>query len=430
MEDSFLIIFDDIPSIGTYDTVVIGGGLSGVAAAVAAAKEGMNTLLVDEKAALGGTAGGAGIGLALGLADADNENNIKGVLKDLIKRLWERSAAGPIETYYMCNREDLGVQALNYDPVALKEVLDDMAQDAGVHVLLHTREIAAHVENGKITAIALHNVAGISQVSANVFIDASFHGSLAVDAGCRWESGDPNGVLQPGTLVYFTDGVDTKTFDEFSPEKRVELAGEGIAEGKLVVKNIISRPLPNGVYQTNMGRVAVNPMDAFQWSEAERTGRRQSRNISNFFHDRVPGFSESRMVGTAEFLGLRDSRRIMGKYILKGSDVLEGVKFPDAIARSSYPVDIHDTTGNSSVLKKPKTGEYFIPYRSLVANEVDNLLLAGRCISADYEAHSALRVMLTCLRIGEAAGTASAECKRRNVTPAEVDGEALSKKLL
>lgn len=425
-----MICFDDIRSIGHYDTAVIGGGLSGVAAAVAAAKEGLNTLLVEEKSFLGGTAGGAGIGLASGLADDENDDNVKGVLRELIERLRACKGAGPIETFYMCNREDLGVKALSYDPVALREVLDDMVQAAGVHTLLHTREIAAHVENGKIVSVALHNVEGICQVTAYVFIDASFHGSLAVDAGCSWEAGDPNGVLQPGTLIYFTDGVDSAPFDAFTPDDRIKLAEEGIAEGKLVVKNIISRPLPNGLYQTNMGRVPVNPLDSFQWSEAEQTGRRQARCISEFFRDRVPGFERARMVGTGEFLGLRDSRRIMGKYVLRGQDILDGIRFEDAIARSSYPVDIHDTTGSSSVLKKPKTGEYFIPYDSLVTNEIGNLLLAGRCISADYEAHSALRVMLTCLRIGEAAGMAAAECSRQNIAPNTLDGRIISEKLL
>ena len=127
---------------------------------------------------------------------------------------------------------------------------------------------------------------------------------------------------------------------------------------------------------------------------------------------------------------MRDSRRILGSYVLKNQDVLEGTEFPDAIARSSYPIDIHDANGVDSIIKKPKTGVFSIPYRAMVTNEISNLILAGRCISTEYEAHACVRVMITCMRMGEAAGLAAAESIRQGVQANKLNGESLKQQLL
>ena len=261
-------------------------------------------------------------------------------------------------------------------------------------------------------------------------IDASFHGSVAADAGCRWEAGDTDGVLQPGTLMYQMADVDQSAYGACPQEKRREIALQGIAEGKLFVNNLLARPLPNTMTYCNMGRIQINPLDTRQWSEAEMDAREQIKGISDYFIAHVPGFEKAHVSDTGAFTGLRDSRRIMGKYVLKNADVLEGVEFDDAIARSSYPIDIHDANGVDSIIKKPKTGVFSIPYRAMITNEVSNLILAGRCISTEYEAHACIRVMITCMRMGEAAGLAAAESLAQGVQPNQLDGKFLKKRLL
>ena len=143
----------------------------------------------------------------------------------------------------------------------------------------------------------------------------------------------------------------------------------------------------------------------------------------------VPGFEKAYLISTGDFTGLRDSRRIQGKYVLTGEDVVEGKLFADPVVRSSYPVDIHDTDGVSSTIVKPKTGVFYIPYHCLVTNEISNLLLAGRCISTDYAAHACIRVMITCMRLGEAAGLAAAESVHLGTAPNALDGRSISKQL-
>ena len=306
--------FDQYPLVGEYDVVVVGGGTAGFAAAASAARRGARTLLLEEKAYLGGTATGAQIGQLMGFADG--------------------------------------------------------------------------------------------------------------------EAGDENGVLQPGTLMYQMADVDQAAYAACTQPQRKEIALQGIAEGKLFVNNLLARPLPDTMTYCNMGRISVNPLDTRQWSEAEMDSREQIKGISDYFTAHVPGFENAHLSSTGDFTGLRDSRRILGSYVLKNQDVLEGTEFPDAIARSSYPIDIHDANGVDSIIKKPKTGVFSIPYRAMVTNEISNLILAGRCISTEYEAHACVRVMITCMRMGEAAGLAAAESIRQGVQANKLNGESLKQHLL
>ena len=128
--------------------------------------------------------------------------------------------------------------------------------------------------------------------------------------------------------------------------------------------------------------------------------------------------------------GLRDSRRIVGSYVLTNEDVLEGREFPDTVAQSSYPIDVHDAKGSGSVIKKPQTGIFSIPYRSMVTDEISNLIVTGRCISTEHEAHASMRVMITCMRLGEAAGMAAVESIGSGIPANSLDGSVLKAKLL
>ena len=421
--------FDFSPLVGEYDTVVVGGGTAGFAAAIASAKNGAKTLLLEEKAFLGGTATGAQIGQLMGFAEQEGLGPQKGILKEVLDGLNAEHGTPGVQTIYLCGRKDLELQVIPYEHEALIRVIHRLVQAAGVDVLLHTRVIGTESEDGTISTVVFHNEEGIQRVSAKVVIDASFHATVAVD-GCHYEIGDHSGVLQPGSLMYEMANVDGPTYDAIPQPEKQAIANRGVAEGKLKVNNLLARPLPNGLRYCNMSRITINPLDTRQWTQAEMDAREQVKTISDYFVAHVPGFADACLASTGTFTGLRDSRRIMGKYVLTNEDVLEGHRFDDAVVRSSYPIDIHDANGVDSVIKKPKTGVFFIPYRCMVTNEVSNLILAGRCISTEYEAHATIRVMITCMRLGEAAGMAAAQSLKTGIAPNQLDGKTFGPQLM
>lgn len=422
--------FDFSPLVGEYDTVVVGGGTAGFAAAIASAKNGAKTLLLEEKAFLGGTATGAQIGQLMGFAEQEGLGPQKGILKEVLDGLNAEHGTPGVQTIYLCGRKDLELQVIPYEHEALIRVIHRLVQAAGVDVLLHTRVIGTESEDGTISTVVFHNEEGIQRVSAKVVIDASFHATVAVDAGCHYEIGDHSGVLQPGSLMYEMANVDGPTYDAIPQPEKQAIANRGVAEGKLKVNNLLARPLPNGLRYCNMSRITINPLDTRQWTQAEMDAREQVKTISDYFVAHVPGFADACLASTGTFTGLRDSRRIMGKYVLTNEDVLEGHRFDDAVVKSSYPIDIHDANGVDSVIKKPKTGVFFIPYRCMVTNEVSNLILAGRCISTEYEAHATIRVMITCMRLGEAAGMAAAQSLKTGIAPNQLDGKTFGSQLM
>ncbi len=413
-----------------YECVVAGGGTAGFAAAAAAARSGLKTLLIEERAYLGGTATGGQIGQLMGFAMGEDKAPQKGILKEVLDMLAVQKGSNGIRTIYLCGDEELDIPVIPYQPEILRNVIQELVFTSGAQVLLHTRVIATEQENGRITALLIHNEEGIQRVTGETFIDATFHGSLAADAGCPFKVGDDMGVMQPGTLMYQMDGVDSQAYGRVTQEEKKRLAKKGLDEGCLYVDNLLARPLPNGMYYSNMSRIKVNPMDTLQWSRAEYEARRQVMEISRFFIDNVPGFREAHLAAAADFTGLRDSRRIQGKYILTNEDVLYGREFSDAVVKSSYPIDIHEADGVSSTIVKPETGVFYIPYSAMVTKEISNLILAGRCISTEYEAHACIRVMITCMRLGEAAGRAAYYSISQGSAPNVLDGAVLKAELL
>lgn len=414
----------------TYDCIVAGGGTAGFAAAVASARSGLKTLLIEEKGYLGGTATGARIGQLMGFASGEENEQGRGIVREVLERLVNSGGSNGIETIFLCGDKNLDVSIVPYEPEILKDVIEEMVFTSGVDVLLHTRVIGTETEGNRIQALLIHNEEGIQRIFGETIIDASFHGSVAADAGCAWKAGDSKGNLQPGTLMYEMEGVDKEKWDSCKQEQRHSLAMEGLKEGKLFVNNLLARPYPNGIYYSNMSRIRISPFDVRQWSRAEYEARKQVQGISRFFIEHAPGFETARLVTTGDFTGMRDSRRIMGKYVLTNEDVLEGKEFQDAVAKSSYPIDIHDSDGVSSTIIKPKTGVFYIPFSSMVTNEFENLILAGRCISTEYEAHACIRVMITCMRLGEAAGRAAFHSCQQGIPAAALDGTILKKELL
>ena len=420
-----MINFNDVLSIGTYDVIIAGGGTAGFAAAVAAGRNGLKTLLIEEKSFLGGTATGGHICQLMGFEQNDSYESLKGVLADVLNGLLHSNGTTGIENIYLCGRKDLDIPVIPYIPETLTRVIHRLVRNAGVDVLLHTRIIGVEAKEKRIDSIVFHNEEGIQKAHGKIIIDASFHGSIAADAGCSYQLGDEKGILQPATLMYQMANVDHTIFNQIPQKQRTEIANQGIAAGKMYVNNLLARKLPDNMTYCNMSRIKMDPFHTLDWSIAEMDAREQVKEISDFFVQNVPGFEHATLSSIGAFTGLRDSRRIIGKYILTNEDVSEGRDFPDAVVKSSYPIDIHDANGVDSIIKKPKSGSFSIPYRSMVTNEIDNLILAGRCISCEYETHASIRVMITCIRLGEVAGIAAAESLKREISPNVLEGSIL-----
>jgi len=393
------------------DVLIAGGGPGGLAAAVSAARNGADTLLVERYGFLGGMAT-AGLVNPFMTYWAGEEQIIGGVLQEIVDRLTELGAYGK------------GSRTA-FDPEAFKYVADRMCEDAGVKVLLHSFATDARISGGIIESVEIAGKSGKRTARARVFVDGTGDADLAFMAGARCEKGRAeDGLTQPMTLNFRVCRVDVPRIPpkaEFD-----ELFNKAKAEGR------VNCPRENVLYflTTRDGEIHFNQTriinsdgtSSEDLSRAEIEGRRQAWELLEFLRRDVPGFEQSDMLTSGPQIGVRETRRVIGEYVLTGDDVLSAGKFADCIARGSYSIDIHNPTGAGTLIKRLPPGEsYDIPYRCLVPLGIDNLLIAGRPISATHEAHSSLRIMPICIAIGQAAGTAAALSVKQKVAPRKLD---------
>jgi hypothetical protein len=337
------------------------------------------------------------------------------------------------------------------EPEAVKTVALEMLTEAGVDVLFYTFFAGVIVEDGAVRGIITESKSGRSAIMAKVVIDCSGDADVAYRAGVPTEKGNAEGGMQPPTLMFCLAGVDTEKLrlaianappaartylTDFIPAEYFgqnhqfivvglrELMAKAKEERGLDIPNertIIITGLRQGEAWINMTRVqGTDGTDARSLTHGEIEGRRQIDDIVTYLINYVPGFEQAYFAKTAPFLGIRETRRIVGRYMMTQEDVLSCRHFDDAIAVASYPIDIHRPDDNGCTLIW--CGDcYDIPYRSLVPSKVANLLVAGRSISATHEAMGAIRVMATCMAMGEAAGRAAKISVRGNRPPADID---------
>ncbi|WP_312337690.1 FAD-dependent oxidoreductase [Anaerospora hongkongensis] len=421
----------ELPVLGKYDVVIAGGGTAGFAAGVSAARAGARTLIIEKDAFLGGTATGGMISQFMGFVDEQETKDVKGIMGELLNRLSQLNASDGVCQILLGGRPDMVVGAAGYDSEVLKYVMDEMIIEAGAEVIFHSKVVDVCVEDNFISGLIIHNNEGLQLVKGKVVIDATFHGEVAAQAGCIWEKGRPgDNLLQPSTLMFRMANVDYKKFQQLPKEEKQRLALQGVKEGNLFIDNILCRPLGEKIFFSNMSRLSANPLNIKHWSGAEMEGRRQVQKIVKYFNENVSGFEEAILVTTGSHLGLRDSRRIMGRYLLTKEDIMNGTKFDDAVAVSSYPIDIHDAEGHGYTFIKPQGSIYYIPYRCMINDLVNNLIVTGRCISSDYEAHGSVRVMVVCIQLGEAAGLAAALSASTDQNANQIDVTIFSHLLL
>lgn len=437
----------------SHDVLVVGGGNAGCAAALASARNGARTLLVERYGFLGGTATAAMVGPWMTF-HSGSQRIVGGIAQEIVERLVARGGSPG----HVHDASDYVATITPFDPEIHKALLFEMMREAGVELLLHAYFLEALCNAGGVAGARFATVAGPRDERASVTIDATADAYLAASAGVAVQQGDAAGRVQPATLIFRLSHVDlaetARYLRENPSEMRTSLPpAERTAERLTAVAGLYSlwerarkrgdvsvrrelvsffaAPYPDEV-TVNMTRVVdIDPLDPDDLTRAEVEARAQVMELFAFFKRDVPGFANCRIAATATQIGIRESRRIVGLYTLTRDDVLGARTFDDAVARSAYPIDIHNPSGSGTTTQRLAPGAaYEIPYRCLVPERVDGLLVAGRCISTTHEAHASTRLTPTVMSLGQAAGTAAAIAARRGIQPREVDARELRAELV
>ncbi|MGE5508060.1 MAG: FAD-dependent oxidoreductase [Chitinophagales bacterium] len=433
-------------SAGQYDVVVAGGGTAGAVAAIAAARKGVSVLLLEQYGFLGGTAT-AGLVSPLMTAHVDGQPLVTGISAEIRQRLAAEGNAG---------RDRSGNDGW-FNPEALKFVLEDLALEAGVELLYHSWVVGPVVDGQAVQGLFFESKSGRQTVAAKVVVDATGDADVAARAGAALVDGaEAGGRRQAMSLRFHLGNVNLGRFGAFLGQTPPLLEGamiwgrgdaleplfrQAVTDGVLAEEDgdyfqVFSVPGRPGELSFNCPRITgrVDATDVRDLSLAQVVGRRAVRRIVAFCRAYLPGCEDAYLVGVAPMVGVRESRRILGDYVLTLEDIREARKFPDAVARNNYPVDIHAATpgapGGTLVAHLDPGAFYEIPYRCLLPRGLENLLVAGRCLSATFEAQSSVRTQLPVRALGQAAGTAAALAARRGVTPRQLEGTELRRHLV
>ena len=404
-----------------YDVAVIGGGFAGVAAAIAAAREGSRVLLVEK----GNSLGGAAVNCLVNpfMPYSTKINGVKtelcsGIFKEIRERL---NAAG-------------GMMNNTFHEEELKFLLNDMIRECGVEVLFQAYIFDVRKDEDKIRSVSLATIGGVLDIESDYFIDATGDAQLAYLAGCPTVLGrETDNLCQPMTLCFRVGNADVDAFykcknDLNVPYKAAQASGEikNPRENILVFKT----PIPNVLHFNTTRVVKLDPTSAWDVSRAEIMARDQVREIYEFLKKHADGLENSFLMMTAAQIGVRESRMIVGDYVLSEADCRAFRKFEDAVATCNYDIDIHNPEGSGTSHYYFPEGEYYtIPYRSLIPLGISNMLVAGRCISSDHGAQASYRIMPTVCSIGEAAGIAIGMAAQNKIDTRSVDVKELQKKL-
>ncbi len=406
-----------------YDLIVAGGGLSGVAAAVSAARDGLRVLLIEKSGSLGGAMSNCLVYPFMKYWEADPEDGScrflsAGIFAEMRERQNEK--AGGSDDFLK--------------PEYFKFILDDMAVEAGVDVLFHSVIFDAAAQDRRLRTVTVATKSGVMTLEADFFVDCTGDGDLFALAGCEYQLGrESDGLCQPMTTCFRMANVDLEAFSR-EREEIQRLYKQYREEGKL--KNpreniLIFTGLGDGILHFNTTRIIHHdPTDAIDLSKAEMEARRQIYEMTEFLKKNFKSFEKSTLISIASEIGVRESRKLKGAHVLTAEELKNCVAFPDTIALGNYEIDIHNPSGTGTELYYFKPGEHYqIPYRSLLPKEYDNLLAAGRCISATHEAQAAIRIMPICACLGEAAGTAIGLAHDTGKTTHTIDTEALRQRL-
>jgi hypothetical protein len=438
-----------------YDVVVVGGGSSGVAAAVCAARRGVRVLLVERYGFLGGTLTAALVAPMMTF-HSPTEQVVRGFAQEIVDHLIARHAS-PGHIY---DTTGYVPTVTPFDGETLKQVETELCLAAGVDLLLHACVVGVSVVAGHIESLQVQTREGLRSIRVGQVVDASGDADVAALAGVNFAFGrSEDNLAQPATLCFKLSQVDTQQIRQY-----IQAHPEDFRIGPRGVQGFMATPLlsVSGFYShirqarengevsvdrdqvlffntpypdeviVNMTRVTkMNELTSEFLSKAEVQARQQTKELVSFLQRRVPGFAAARLVATGTQIGLRESRRIAGLYTITQDDVVSGRQFDDVIARNAYPIDIHNPDGDGVVTLRIKDeGAYTIPLRALLNNQVENIVVTGRCISTTHAAHASTRLAPVCMALGQAAGTVAAMAVQTQTAPALVPIRQLQRQLV
>lgn len=431
------------PAVLECDVLVCGGGTAGAVAGIKAARLGAKTLLIEELSALGGTQ-------TMGWVTPMMPNYLGG--RQLSTGLNLEIQA---EHAFLSPPTDFENAQVWYNPVVLSAALERLADRAGLQIAFNTSVRSLALEGSKVESLTLSSPGGDWAVRAKIVIDATGDADVVHAAGGLTESGGAGGRKQPLTLRFNLANVDISAVLHFfsgaseghGNPNREDFLHIGYAEAKQSpIADAVREAIQTGILEeddlgyfqffTMLGRprelafncpriVGFDPLDPFERSRALVIGRQKILRIHNFCKRFLPGFENCYISVIAPLLGIRETRRIVGLYTLTEDDHQTCRKFDDAVARNRYPIDIHLAEGGVELKKLPANDYHEIPYRCLVPRDLDNVLVAGRCLSATFAAQSSVRIQPVCRALGEAAGAAAALCSEHNLRPRDLSYELL-----
>lgn len=435
-----------IPVKDEVDILVVGGGPAGIMAARAAAESGLKVMLIESRGYLGGN---LTLGLPiLGYLGRKGNQVVEGLPQMLIDRL---RARGKASEHKPCKNH---VSLTIIDSEEVKDVALEMLEDVGVKILFYVFCSDVIKEGNDVKGVIIESKEGREAILAKTVIDCTGDGDVAFRAGVECHKGDADGGMQPPTLMFCMRGVNVQELrdaivnrpEEFDMDvmpteqfksgpfivvgfrKKIEEAREK-GYSIPVARTILITGLADDEIWVNMSRVCgVDSTNPTSYTDGEITARMQNDEIERYLRDFIPGFEHAWRDKVAAFMGIRESRVIKGKYVLTADDILSCRKFDDAVGVASYPVDIHHSHGDDcTMMWCPDC--YDLPYRMLVPEKVENLLVAGRCASMTHEAMASARVMSTCMVMGEAAGRAAKIAVEEGIPVSKVNVEAVREDL-
>lgn len=436
----------DIPTYDAYDVVICGGGPSGCAAALSASREGLKVLLAESTGQLGGMAVTGHVSHWLGGRTQEGEWVVGGLFRTMAE---EAAAKGyavipflePGKEYHPYGWYNWFIHGIPLDPFAIDFYLDEKMEQAGVDVLLHTRFVDTLIRGERITHVMLHNHSGLFAVPVQAVIDATGNADVAYRSGCPTTKGrKEDGLMAPASLIFHVYNVDTEELTAAIEQNRDPKFRDLI--GRLRTKGVWPYPydifictqLPekNEFYINTCRLVGIDGTDGYSLSEGMRRGRKETHELMHLLRTYFPGFKEAKIKSVASQLGVRETRRIIGDYILTVEDLRNDKAFDDCIGFSMYGWDLPDPnkpsiqpfaedekSGFKARVEKGLTTP--LPYRILIPSTIKNLICPGRAVSVEGQVLGPVRVMAPCMAMGEAAGTAAAEVVSRSVSFAEIN---------
>jgi len=421
----------EVKTLTEVDILVVGGGAAGCLAATAAARKGEKVLLIEAMGALGGSRTWMGVDSFNGFYSPGKMiyQLVGGISFEVAERLLTQGGA-----FLRQNTFGSG-PVVTYEIEKLKILYEDMVMQAGGQLLFYTSAVDVEYNDGKIDSVIICNKSGLRRVKAKIVIDASGDLDIGAKAGEDFElAGKNDSPVQSLTTVFYMANVNNEKAFSLSQGERTRIMQQAHESGKYRLTRIGGsiHPTPNpGFVHANLTRIPnVNAVDPFALTAAEVEGRKQVQEYVRFLINEYPGFENAYLAATACSIGVRETRRLKGQYILNGNDVREGMKFEDAVACCSAPIEDH-VAGKNVEWQYLEAGNYYqIPYRSLLPVKTKNLIVAGRCLSATHDGQASARNSAQCMAMGEAAGMAAALCNETGVFSTELDRKLLKKELI